>query len=163
MAVWPFTGRSMPTRHVRGQSKRLTRFTHAWPHTRPNSPAIRARTLRFAHFQHTATHVHTFASWAHKACHHFSQHCQHYACTARCRRHYSHASRKPCTFPHSNCRLESHLATFLLLATLTRLRGNMVNFVLHPLTQIFMQEYREYVRNECYNVQSPPLARLPPL
>ena len=33
----------------------------------------------------------------------------------------------------------------------------MVNFVLHPLTQIFMQEYREEVKNECYNVQSPPL------
>ena len=42
-------------------------------------------------------------------------------------------------------------------------RVGMVIFVSRPLTKIFMQEYREDVRNECYNVQSPPLARLPPL
>ena len=121
MAVWPFTGHTMPTRPEGRQTKGRARFAHAYPCTRPTQPAACVHTLRFARFQHTATDVHIFASWAHKACHPFSQHCQHYACAARCRPHYLHASRKPCTFPRSNCRPESHLATFLLLATLTRL------------------------------------------
>ena len=43
------------------------------------------------------------------------------------------------------------------------LRVVMVIFVLRPLTQFFMQEYREGVRNEYYNVQLTPLPRLRPL
>ena len=45
----------------------------------------------------------------------------------------------------------------------SRVRAVMVIFVLRPLTQFFMQGYREGVRNECYNVQHPPLPRLRPL
>ena len=43
------------------------------------------------------------------------------------------------------------------------IRVVMVIFVLRPLTQFFMQAYREGVRNEYYNVQLTPLPRLRPL
>ena len=35
----------------------------------------------------------------------------------------------------------------------------MVNFVLHPLTRIFMQEYREGVGKKGLNAQNPPIVR----
>ena len=79
MADRPFTRRTLPTRSARGQTTGRARRAHAYPCTRPTRPAACAHALSFAHFQHTATHVHISASWAHKACDHFSQHSQHNA------------------------------------------------------------------------------------
>ena len=47
--------------------------------------------------------------------------------------------------------------------TYFEIRGDTVIFVSAPRTQIFMQEYREGVRNEHYNVQHHPPPRLRPL